>query len=227
MDSVERTVLFADLTSDTTNGAVGDNVLAQIFGGTLYFNFLLSGQQFDDVFRTCGYTFTTSYTFIFVYYCNTVNDFDSAECTSFFTGAQTQTTIGAGFGAAASQLNSEVTIVDTEVFVFVFCFFASTATFYKSSHRFGSGSFDTHDRTDFFSASCTTNGASVYGSCTSNDSACTTTTTGETATTAVSAGQYAQDFTDTRVFFYFENFRSNTQASAENNAHAANAQDGE
>ena len=227
MNCVERTVLFTDLTSDTTNGAVGDNVLAQIFGGTLYFNFFLSGQQFDDVFRTCGYTFTTSYTFIFIDYCNAINDFDCAESTCFFTGAQTQTTIGAGFGAAASQLNSEVTIVDTEIFIFVFCFFASTATFYKSSHRFSSRCFDTHDSAYFFSASCATNGASVYGSCTSNDSCSTTTTTGETATTTVSAGQYAQDFTDTRVFFYFENFRSNTQASAENNAHAANAQDGE
>ena len=227
MDSIERTVLFTDLTCNTTNGAVGDYIFTHVFGRALYFNFFLSGQQFDDVFRTCGYTFATSYTFIFVYYCNTVNDFDSAECTSFFTGAQTQTTVGAGFGTAASQLSSEYTVVDTEVVIFVFCFFASTATFYKSSNGFRSGSFDTHDRTDFFSACCATNGASVYGSCTSYDSCCSTTTTGETATTTVSAGQNAQDFTDTRVFFYFENFRSNTQASAENNAHAANAQDGE
>ena len=227
MDSIERTVLFTDFTCNTTNGTVGDYIFTHVFGRALYFNFFLSGQQFDDVFRTSGYTFTTSYTFIFVYYCNTINDFDCAECTSFFTGAQTQTTIGAGFGAAASQLSSEYAVIDTEVVIFIFCFVASTTAFNESSYGFSCGCFNTHDSTDFFSGCCTTNGASVYGSCTSNDSACTTTTTGETTTTAVSAGQNCQDFTDTRVFFYFENFRSNTQTCAENNAHTANAQNGE
>ena len=227
VDCIERTVLFADLTSNTANRAVGDNVLAQILGGALYFHFLLRGQQFDDVFGTCGYTFAASNTFIFIYHCNAVNDFDCAESTSFFTAAQTQTTIGAGFGAAASQLNSEVTIVDTEVFIFIFCFFASTTALNESSHRFGSGSFNTHDRTDFFSYCCAANGASVYGSCASNDSACTTAAAGETAAAAVSAGQYTQNLTDTRVFFNFKDFGSNTQHSAECNTQTANAQDGE
>ena len=227
MDSVERTVLFADLTSDTTNGAVGDNVLAQIFGGTLYFHFFLSGQQFDDVFRACGYTFTTSNTFIFIDYCNTINDFDCAESTSFFTAAQTQTTIGAGFSTAASQLNSEVTIVDTEIFIFVFCFFASTTALNESSYGFSCGCFDTHDSTNFFCNCSTTNRASIYRSCTSYDSACATTTTGEATATTVSAGQNFQDLADTRVFFYFENFTRYAQSSTEYNTHTTNAQDGE
>ena len=227
MDSIERTVLFTDFTCNTTNGTVGDYIFTHVFGRALYFNFFLSGQQFDDVFRTSGYTFTTSYTFIFVDYCNTINDFDCAESTSFFTGAQTQTTVGAGFGTATSQLHSEYAVVDAEVVIFVFCFFASTATFYKSSNGFRCGSFNTHDCTDFFSTCCTTNGTSIYGSCTSYDSCSSTTTTGETATTTVSAGQYAQDFTDTGIFFYMEYLGSNTQTSAECYAHATNAQDGE
>lgn len=226
MDSIERTVLFTDFTCNTTNGTVGDYIFTHVFGRALYFNFFLSGQQFDDVFRTCGYTFTTSYTFIFVYYCNAVNDFDCAECTSFFTGAQTQATVRAGFCTATSQLGSECTIVDTEVVIFIFCFFACTAAFYESSNGFGSGCFYAHDSTDFFSYCCTTNGASIYGSCTSYDSGCCTTTTGEAATTTVSTGQTAQNFTNTRVFFYFENFRSNTQASAENDAQTTDTQDG-
>ena len=59
MNSVERTVLFANLTSDTTNGAVGDYILTHILGGALYFNFLLLRYNFNDVFRTCSNTFTT------------------------------------------------------------------------------------------------------------------------------------------------------------------------
>ena len=227
MDCIERTVLFTDLTCDTTNGAVGDYVLTHIFGRTLYFNFLFRGQQFDDMFRTCGYTFTTSYTFIFIDYSYAVNDFDGTESTCFLTAAQTQTTIGARFCTLASQLNCEITVIDTEVIIFIFCFIASTATFNESSNGFRFGCFNTHDRTNFSSNGSATNGTSVYRSCASNDSGCTTTTTGETTATTVSAGQTFQNLTDTRVFVYFENFTRNTQTSAENNAHTTNAQDGE
>ena len=79
MNSVERTVLFANLTSDTTNGAVRNYILTHILGGTLYFHFLLSGQQFDDVFGASGNAFAAGNTFIFINYCNTVNDFDLAK----------------------------------------------------------------------------------------------------------------------------------------------------
>lgn len=227
MDCIERTVLFTDLTCDTTNGAVGDYVLTHIFGRTLYFNFLFRGQQFDDMFRTCGYTFTTSYTFIFIDYSYAVNDFDGTESTCFLTAAQTQTTIGARFCTLASQLNCEVTVIDTEVIIFIFCFIASAATFYESSNGFGRRSFNTHDNANFFSNCCTTNGTSIYGSCTSYDSRCATTTTGETATTTVSAGQTFQNLTDSGVFVYFEDFTCYTQTSAENNAQTTDTQDGE
>ena len=227
MNCVERTVLFADFTCDTTNGAVGDNVLAHVLGGALYFYFLLCGQQFDDVLRASGNAFTTSYTFILIDNCNAVNDFDSAEGTSLFAATQTQTAIGAGFCTLTSQLNSHITIVNTEIIVFHFCFITSTTALYESGNGFSRGSLYTHDSAYFFSNCCATNGAGIYRSCTGNDCRCTTAATGEAAATAVSAGQAFQNLTDTRVFVYFENFTCNTKASAENNAHTADTQNGE
>ena len=226
MNSVERTVLFANLTSDTTNGAVGDYILTHILGGALYFNFLLSGQQLDDVFGASGNAFAAGNTFIFINYCNTVNDFDCAEGTSLLAAAQTQTAIGAGFCTLTCKLNSHVTIVNTEIIVFIFCFIASTTALYESGNGLCRGSCNTHDSANLFSNCCTTNGASIYGSCTGNDSRCATTTAGEATATTVCAGQTFQNLTDTRVFFNLENFTRNTQASAENNAHTADTQNG-
>ena len=211
MNSVERTVLFANLTSDTTNGAVRNYILTHILGGALYFYFLLSGQQLDDVLRASGNAFAAGNTFIFINYCNTVNDFDCAEGTSLLTATQTQTAIGAGFCTLTCKLNSHVTIVNTAIIVFIFCFIESPTA---------------HDSANLFSNCCATNGAGIYRSCTGNDCRCTTTTTGETTTTAVSAGQTFQNLTDTRVFFNLENFTRNAQASAENNAHTADTQNG-
>ena len=130
MNSVERTVLFANLTSDTTNGAVGDYILTHILGGALYFNFLLSGQQLDDVFGASGNAFAAGNTFIFINYCNTVNDFDCAEGTSLLAAAQTQTAIGAGFCTLTCKLNSHVTIVNAEIIVFIFCFIGNFRVIY-------------------------------------------------------------------------------------------------
>lgn len=226
MNSVERTVLFANLTSDTTNGAVRNYILTHILGGALYFYFLLSGQQLDDVLRASGNAFAAGNTFIFINYCNTVNDFDCAEGTSLLTTAQTQTAIGAGFCTLTCKLNSHVTIVNAEIIVFIFCFIASTTALYESGNGFSRGSCNTHDSANLFSNCCATNGAGIYRSCTGNDCRCTTTTTGETTTTAVSAGQTFQNLTDTRVFFNLENFTRNAQASAENNAHTADTQNG-
>ena len=162
MNSVERTVLFANLTSDTTNGAVRNYILTHILGGALYFYFLLSGQQFDDVLRASGNAFAAGNTFIFINYCNTVNDFDCAEGTSLLTTAQTQTAIGAGFCTLTCKLNSHVTIVNAEIIVFIFCFIASTTALYESGNGFSRGSCNTHDSANLFSNCSKTISATIW-----------------------------------------------------------------
>ena len=225
MDCIERTVLFTDLTCDTTCGANLHYILTNIFGRALYFYFLLSRQQFDDVFRASRYAFTTSYTFIFIYYCNAIDDFDCTESTSFFTAAQTQTAICAALSAAASQLYSHVTVVNTKVVVFHFCCFTSTTAFYECSYGFGSCCFDTHDGTYFFCYCSAANGAGIYRSRTSSDCSSTTAATREATATAVRAGQYFQNFTDLGIFVYFEDLAGNAKACTKNNTKATDTQD--
>ena len=177
------------------------------------------------MFGACRNAFAAGNTFFFVNDSNAVNDFNCAECTGFFAAAQTQTAIRTAFCTAAGKLYCHIAVINAEVIIFFFCFFASTAAFYKSSNGFGSGSFDTHNGADFFCYCSTANRAGIYRCAACCNCGSTAAAAGEAAAAAVCAGQNFQNFTDLRVFFYFENLAGYAKACSKNNTKAADAQD--
>ncbi len=226
MNRVKRTILFADLAGDAAGRAYRHNIFAYIFGRTLHFYFLLCRKQLNDMLRACGNALAAGNAFFLINYGNAVHNFNRAERAGFFAASQTKAAIRTAFRALSSQLNSHIAVIDAEIIIFFLCFFACAATFYESSHRFGGGSLDTHDRANLFRNSRAANRAGIYRSRARNDCGRTAAAAGEPAAAAVRAGQSLQHCANSGILVNLEHLARNAKASAENNANTANAQDG-
>ena len=122
--------------------------------------------KFDKTFWTSSDTFATSLTFVFIYYCYTVNYMDCIEWTSLYTRAISKTSIVTRFWTATWNECHSSTIFNTSVFIINFCFFTSTSTFNESNFLNACASIYTHNFTNFCFCLCIGNRTAVYRSLT-------------------------------------------------------------
>ena len=77
VNCIELTLFGTQGTCDTACITFRLNVFALVMGRTLYQMFCSIRNQLDQVVRTCSYALTTSYTFLLVNNCYTVNNMDN------------------------------------------------------------------------------------------------------------------------------------------------------
>ena len=100
MDCIGWTILFAQMTCNTANGAGVHDILSLISGIALYQMHCLIRNKLNQVLRACSHTFSTGFTLFLINLCNTIHDMNSIKRTSLYTGSVTKTSIITGLWPA-------------------------------------------------------------------------------------------------------------------------------
>lgn len=112
-----RTILFADMTGDTSHLTVTVNGFAHVLGHAGNNLFCAVRNKVDEVSRADVDTLAAGLTFILIHYCHTIYDVDGIKLTYGYAGAAAKTAKGTSLGTAAGRLHLQTAVGNSVIFI--------------------------------------------------------------------------------------------------------------
>ena len=172
---------------------------------------LIIWHDLDQVFWTYSYTFSTCFTCFFIYNCHTVYNVDRIERTCLNTASVSKTSIRTGFRSAILHHVDHSTVAQSVIFIFLFCFFTVSATFYKCNFMYLCTCSNAHDLSDFCCYRSASDRTSADFSFSFYDCRSKSGTSGITTATAVISRKYTKDGLFPFIYLYRKFLAGNTE----------------
>ena len=140
-----RTVLFTDVTCDTSDTAVLVNQFAHVLRFAGYSAGSIIWNKINEVARTNIDTLATGLTLILIDYCYTVYHMDGIKLTYRYAASAAKASVGTSLGSATRKLSLKSAISFSVVLVLALCLFTVTLTVNICNHPGGISGLNAHD----------------------------------------------------------------------------------